>query len=625
MPPQTLVPAAVYLRMSTEEQPNSITLQQATIQRYAAAHGFEVIKAYADPGKSGLTFKHRPGLQQLIHDVIGGKAPFGAILVSDISRWGRFQDVDESAHYEFLCRSAGVPIHYCAEQFQNDGTIQSDILKALKRTMAAEYSRELAAKVYAGLRFITSQGFRSGSQPGYGMRRMLLGTDGEPKQVLERYERKNLRTERVTLVPGPDAEVDCVRSIFALAEKQKKPGQISDELNRKGIPYLNGQPWNYDRVWRILKNEKYIGWNVWGKTKHPFGICTKKVPRSLWITKPNAFLPLVSKEQFDRVQALLQGRYKKIRKPDQYYLDELKRIWARKGTLSKELLRTQSRLDERGYYTHFGSLLNAYRLIGFKPSAETLKSAGALRKMHRLRAQLLARLKVLLPARVRLVQCQNHRTACSLELDNGTKVAVHVCALTSHTLLGSPRWRLYVNGPQDNPLSLLCLTNETLDGFRTYYVLPELSSVILGCKTLREEHPLLKGAKRLNSLSELYEAANEVLNEWDSRKDITRAGDAALSTRGAILSISGERISLAPIQTAILKLLMQNADHYVSIKALARCTSTHGRKPVISQIFKIRRRLGHRFWKRIVAMQGKGYMYASIPCCPNKKASGTFN
>ena len=67
---------------------------------------------------------------------------------NDVSRWRRFQDADESAHYEFLCKNAGVPIHYCAELFPNDGSLPSSIFKALKRTMAAEYSRELGVKVF---------------------------------------------------------------------------------------------------------------------------------------------------------------------------------------------------------------------------------------------------------------------------------------------------------------------------------------------------------------------------------------------------------------------------------------------------------------------------------------------
>jgi len=94
-----LIPAAEYLRMSTDDQQNSIPLQKAAIWRYAIAHGYEVIATYADEGKSGLEIKHRPGLRQLIKDVLGREVKFHAILVYDVSRWGRFQDTDESAHY----------------------------------------------------------------------------------------------------------------------------------------------------------------------------------------------------------------------------------------------------------------------------------------------------------------------------------------------------------------------------------------------------------------------------------------------------------------------------------------------------------------------------------------------
>ncbi len=180
-----LIPAAQYLRMSTDDQPNSIAFQKEGIRRYASEHGFEVVATYSDPGRSGVEIKHRPSLRQLIQDVVGGRAPYRVILVYDVSRWGRFQDIDESAHYEFLCRSAGVPVHYCAEQFENDGRMSNDILKALKRMMAAEFSRELASKVYAGQRQLVANGFWGGSTAGYGLRRMMISSDGQRKQILE--------------------------------------------------------------------------------------------------------------------------------------------------------------------------------------------------------------------------------------------------------------------------------------------------------------------------------------------------------------------------------------------------------------------------------------------------------
>jgi DNA invertase Pin-like site-specific DNA recombinase len=103
MEAKSLVPAAQYVRMSTEQQQYSIANQKAAIQTYANSHGYAVASTYADAGKSGIEIKHRKELRRLLADVISGHAQYKAILVYDVSRWGRFQDVDEAAHYEFLC------------------------------------------------------------------------------------------------------------------------------------------------------------------------------------------------------------------------------------------------------------------------------------------------------------------------------------------------------------------------------------------------------------------------------------------------------------------------------------------------------------------------------------------
>ena len=87
------------------------------------------------------------------------------MIVYDVSRWGRFQDADESAYYEYICRRAGISVIYCAEQFENDGSPVSTIVKGVKRAMAGEYSRELSAKVFAGQCRLIELGFRQGSFP----------------------------------------------------------------------------------------------------------------------------------------------------------------------------------------------------------------------------------------------------------------------------------------------------------------------------------------------------------------------------------------------------------------------------------------------------------------------------
>ena len=146
---QKIIRAAQYVRMSTDHQQYSIENQAAVIAAYAQLHKLSIVRTYRDEGESGLTIKNRMGLTELIEDVRSGRADFDHVLVLDVSRWGRFQDIDESAHYEFICKQAGIKVAYCAEQFENDGSLISHIVKNIKRVMAAEFSRELSAKVHA--------------------------------------------------------------------------------------------------------------------------------------------------------------------------------------------------------------------------------------------------------------------------------------------------------------------------------------------------------------------------------------------------------------------------------------------------------------------------------------------
>src|SRR2546430_1417893 len=148
--------------MSTEHQKYSTENQAEIICRYAEQRGFAIVRTYEDSGKSGLRLDGRDALKQLIDDVRGDNADFSAILVYDVSRWGRFQDADESAYYEFICKEAGITVHYCAEQFENDGSLSATIIKGMKRAMAGEYSRELSTKVFAGQCRLITIGFRQG-------------------------------------------------------------------------------------------------------------------------------------------------------------------------------------------------------------------------------------------------------------------------------------------------------------------------------------------------------------------------------------------------------------------------------------------------------------------------------
>ena len=238
------VRAAQYVRMSTEHQKYSTENQSEAMQQYAAQRGIEIVRTYADEGKSGLSLEGRDALKQLIEDVQTEKADFSTILVYDVSRWGRFQDADESAYYEYICKRAGISVQYCAEQFENDGSPVSTIVKGVKRAMAGEYSRELSVKVFTGQCRLIELGYRQGGPPGYGLRRSLIDQTGAAKGELSRGEHKSIQTDRVVLVPGPPEEIDTVRWIYRSFVKNGKPErEIANILNERGITTDLGRPW----------------------------------------------------------------------------------------------------------------------------------------------------------------------------------------------------------------------------------------------------------------------------------------------------------------------------------------------------------------------------------------------
>jgi DNA invertase Pin-like site-specific DNA recombinase len=228
------IPAAQYVRMSTEHQRYSTENQSDAILQYAVRYGFDIVKTYSDKAKSGLRIDGRDALKQLLTDVESGAAGFKVILVYDVSRWGRFQDTDESASYEYICRRCGIEVHYCAEQFENDGSIASTIVKTVKRAMAGEYSRELSSKTFTGQARLIELGFKQGGFAGYGLRRRLVDQYGNPKAILAFGERKSLQSDRVVLEPGPAAKVVC-RMFRMFVYEGKRQSEIARILNDEQI------------------------------------------------------------------------------------------------------------------------------------------------------------------------------------------------------------------------------------------------------------------------------------------------------------------------------------------------------------------------------------------------------
>lgn len=257
--PDLDIPAVAYVRMSTDHQKYSTENQLDVIRHYATSRGLSIVRVFEDSGRSGLVLDGRKALQSLMAEVMSGQADFKAILVYDVSRWGRFQDADEGAYHEHVCSRAGIRVHYCGEQFENDGSIEPNLLKTVKRVMAGEYSRELSVKVVAGQCRLVELGFRQGGAAGYGLRRVLTDEHGTPKGELSRGMQKSLQTDRVVLVPGPGDEQDVVRRIYRMfVEGGHTERQIAESLNAEGHLTDLQRPWTRASVHQILTNENTL-------------------------------------------------------------------------------------------------------------------------------------------------------------------------------------------------------------------------------------------------------------------------------------------------------------------------------------------------------------------------------
>ncbi len=376
--------AAEYVRMSTEHQQYSTENQADKIREYAVRRGIDIIKTYADEGKSGLSVDGRDAFKRLIADVVEGRADFEMILVYDVSRWGRFQDTDESAYYEYICKRAGVRVQYCAEQFENDGSPIAAIIKGVKSAMAGEYSRELSVKVFAGQGRLIEKGYRQGGPAGFGLRRTLIDEHGAIKGCLERGEQKSLQTDRVILTLGPAEEVDLVREIYrAFVHQAYSESEIAADLNRRGISTDLGRPWTRGTVHQILINEKYVGDNVWNRRS--FKLKKKRVRNDpgMWIRAQDAFAAVIERELFEAARTIIGVR--SFRLSDEEMLQSLRALYQQKGLLSGIVIDESDGMpSSSAYSSRFGSLLRAYGLVGFTPDRDYryVEINRELRKLH---------------------------------------------------------------------------------------------------------------------------------------------------------------------------------------------------------------------------------------------------
>lgn len=499
------IPVAQYVRMSTDHQQYSTDNQAAAIAIYAAQHGMRVVKTYEDSGKSGLNLKGRSGLQALLRDVKQPSPGFKAVLVYDVSRWGRFPDPDEAATYAYTCKCNGIEVIYCAEPFQNDGSMPSAVLVNLKRSMSAEFSRELGVKVFNGACNLVRHGWRQGGVAGFGLRRQLIDEQRNVKGLLARGEKKSIQTDRVILVPGPPAEIAVVHRIYRLFLDEGMPERvIASVLNREGLMNDIGRSWTRGAIHQILTNEKYIGNNVYNRSSFKLKIEHVHNPPDEWVRRDGAFEAIVPTTMFMQVQAIIAARSQHL--DDAQMLAILRQTLERYGALSGIVIDEDDETpSSSAYRSRFGSLLRAYSLIGYTPRRNYayLEINRTLRQRH---PELVDEISAGI-GQAGGWAVRNDET--DLLTVNGEFTTSLVIARCKSTAAGKHRWLIRFDAGLHPDITVVIRMDPSNSHAHDYYVFPAID---FSAETLpiQEDNGFMLDAYRVDSLDCFYQLAGRV-------------------------------------------------------------------------------------------------------------------
>jgi hypothetical protein len=384
----------------------------------------------------------------------------------------------------------------------------SSLLKALKRSMAAEYSRELSEKVFKGKVRLVRLGYWMGAQPGYGLRRLMISANGKPKQIMQPGEYKNVMTDRVILVPGPRHEVKTVRLIFAMACEGHACTEIARELNRKRIPY-NGKPWIQEDIYDIVTNPKYAGWNVWNRGSQRLQKKRTPNPRADWIMVPNAFKPIIDQETFDLASAN-RPKIADQRWSDGEIIQRVRRLLKTKGRLGENLIRKARGMPALcTIHKHFGKFSDLYKLVGFQLAPKYIRATEQMQRTRQLRRSIENALQELFPTRVKVVQLQTHYRPLLLVDDT---FSVSILLGSSRRDYGPLNWEVIPSYLERSFMALICTMNDLHDGVRDYFLLPDLDW-FRKHKLIHDSH-LRNCGVHLDNLADFY---SKVCELWAQR------------------------------------------------------------------------------------------------------------
>jgi hypothetical protein len=338
-------------------------------------------------------------------------------------------------------------------------------------------------------------GYKQGGTAGFGLRRMLIDQNGQHKAALKMGEHKSLQTDRVVLIPGPDEEVKTVLWIYqAFIGEGKSESEIAKLLNERGVVADFGRAWNRATVHQVLTNEKYIGNNVYHRTSFKLKLKHVVNPKERWIRADGIFEGIVEPSLFHTAQGIILARSRKL--TDEEMLERLRGVLGQHGRICGMLIDEAEGLPSSAAFRgRFGSLVGAYRLIGYDPGIDYsfIEINRRLRKQH----------PDLVSSVVRQIEGMGamarwDEKAQLLHLNDELRVSIVLCRHNS-TPTGAARWVVRLDSglkPDITVAVRMDVGNETM---RDYYLLPAIDMTWENLR-VAEENGIYLDAYRFETL-----------------------------------------------------------------------------------------------------------------------------
>ena len=296
--------AVAYCRYSSNNQrEESIDAQLRAIREYAKANHIVILKEYVDSAVSATGSADRKQFNQMLQD--SKKKEFTNVIVHKLDRFCR--DQDDAYGYKLELKKNGVRVISVLERIDN--TPEGKLLEGILDTLAGFYSKNLARETMKGMKENAYKSKYNGSVPPFGYK--LIPRTDEYGKVLYSNRRGTVLHD-LTL---DEKNSVAVKKIFDMVLERKTYPEIIQYLKENNYKTYNGKDFTSESLLDILRNERYTGtyiFNQYGKTigKNGKPSKVKNKPEDV-IRNDNAIPAIISKEQFNDVQRLLDSRVKK--------------------------------------------------------------------------------------------------------------------------------------------------------------------------------------------------------------------------------------------------------------------------------------------------------------------------